>query len=206
MTSTKRTFTVAETVAQAKQEILADVRSGRLPRDAHSFSDLHDFVDANEYGGLCDPRTVEDLINHLGGYDADGNPPSAWITYANTVQAELDAWLKRGGVIVDFGPLIFKPLQESFYLSHHTIALTCKVRKLTYVISNQNKNNKELTPSLWRSVILAVIDRTVWRELYQQRCASLADAVRIAEIMEQVAALSIEMGELEARGDKSCGR
>lgn len=40
---------------QMKAEILADIESGRVPPTVSTFSELHDYVDANEYGGMCDP-------------------------------------------------------------------------------------------------------------------------------------------------------
>lgn len=62
-------------VEQAKSEILHDQRVGRVP-DVEGFSDLHDYVDANEYGGLCADRadwSIED---------------------AAEVQERLDVWLR----------------------------------------------------------------------------------------------------------------
>lgn len=35
-------------------EVLADIDAGTLPQYPASFSELHDYVDANTYGGLCD--------------------------------------------------------------------------------------------------------------------------------------------------------
>lgn len=46
-------------IARAKLEIRADEMSGRLPTGIRDFSRLHDFIDANEYGGLCEPGWLE---------------------------------------------------------------------------------------------------------------------------------------------------
>jgi hypothetical protein len=69
---------IAEAVARGKAEILADIASGRVPADVSSFAALHDYVDANEYGGLC-----EDPID----------PSCAPV---NEIQNALDAWLVCG--------------------------------------------------------------------------------------------------------------
>ena len=45
---------IKEAVARSKREIIADIASGRVPATVKTFSELHDYVDANEYGGLCD--------------------------------------------------------------------------------------------------------------------------------------------------------
>jgi len=45
---------VATAVEEVKAEILADIAKGIQPADVPDFSTLHDYVDANEYGGFCD--------------------------------------------------------------------------------------------------------------------------------------------------------
>ena len=73
-------------VARAKREIQADVKLGRVPTSVTSFSELHDYVDANEYGGLCD----------------DGQPGmdhEDWIAWGNSIQTRVDTWIKGGGLL-----------------------------------------------------------------------------------------------------------
>ena len=43
--------TIEQATEQAKAEILADVAAGTVPQACASFSELHDYVDANGYGG-----------------------------------------------------------------------------------------------------------------------------------------------------------
>jgi hypothetical protein len=56
-------------VAQGKSEILEDIKNGRVPSTVGSFGELHDYVDANWYGGLFDLDIEEsndfDAINKL---------------------------------------------------------------------------------------------------------------------------------------------
>ena len=71
-------------IADAKTEILDDVKRGIVPRDVASFSELHDHVDANEYGGLCAERFDIGFAN-----DSE---------FANAMQAAVDEWIRSGGV------------------------------------------------------------------------------------------------------------
>jgi hypothetical protein len=54
-------------IEQGKREILDDIAKGTVPADIATFGDLHDYVDANWYGGLFDMETEEgmNLINPL---------------------------------------------------------------------------------------------------------------------------------------------
>lgn len=72
---------ITEAVEQAKGEILDDMREGTVPTDVTTFSALHDYVDANVYGGLCDDDAA---------FDVDA---------ANEVQSTVDRWLAAGGAV-----------------------------------------------------------------------------------------------------------
>lgn len=50
---------VEAAVARGKAEILADIAADRVPADISTFSALHDYVDANEYGGICEEAWVD---------------------------------------------------------------------------------------------------------------------------------------------------
>ena len=69
-----------------KAEILADVRAGVVPETVASFSELHDHVDANCYGGLCFDL-YDLLIDFCGGEDEA-------VALINAAQNEVDAWIK----------------------------------------------------------------------------------------------------------------
>lgn len=62
-------------VERGKAEILEDIATGRVPASVADFASLHDYVDANEYGGLCEDR------------------PSVGAMRANDVQNALHQWL-----------------------------------------------------------------------------------------------------------------
>lgn len=57
----------------AKSEIRDDIASGQVPAEVGTFSDLHDYVDANQYGGEL---TLEEAV---------------------VVQDSVDQWLRAGG-------------------------------------------------------------------------------------------------------------
>lgn len=75
-----------ETVRRAKLEILRDIREGIVPKDIASFSDLHNYVDANYYGAAFDPDAPHTSFSN----DDD-------INFWNNVQGAVDEWIKRLG-------------------------------------------------------------------------------------------------------------
>lgn len=87
--STRETL-IATTVERAKSEIVYDVAAGIVPRSVSSFSELHDYVDANEYGGAV--RWPED-----GPPEGDDE---SYVTehckFWNAVQDQLHEWLASG--------------------------------------------------------------------------------------------------------------
>lgn len=75
---------IARCVTRAKDEILADIAAGRVPADVADFAALHDYVDANEYGGM-----TADAFKLDTSSDVD-----TW--FMQSVQTALDTWLKGG--------------------------------------------------------------------------------------------------------------
>jgi hypothetical protein len=67
-------------IHRMQSEILADVERRIVPETVRSFGDLHDYVDANEYGGICEP-----------GADAD-------IDDVNAAQTAVSDWIAEGGI------------------------------------------------------------------------------------------------------------
>ena len=50
--------TIETAIARGKAEIIADIAEGIVPTTVSTFSELHDFVDANEYGGLTEDAFI----------------------------------------------------------------------------------------------------------------------------------------------------
>lgn len=64
--------------SQGKEEILNDIKTNVVPKNITCFSDLHDFLDANSYGGFCENEYQNSKDFKL----------------ENKVQIELDNWIK----------------------------------------------------------------------------------------------------------------
>lgn len=71
-------------VERCKAEILADIASGRVPAAVAFFAEMHNHVDANEYGGACE-----------GEVDA---ADQAQADFWNRVHEAVDAWIKTGAL------------------------------------------------------------------------------------------------------------
>ena len=74
---------VRDMIRRGKLEIKGDIDAGIVPATVDSFSQLHDYVDANEYAGLCD----DNFMNPASQEGAD---------IANEVQWQIDEWLRTG--------------------------------------------------------------------------------------------------------------
>jgi hypothetical protein len=72
---------LAAVVAAGKREILEDMHRGIVPCNVSSFSELHDYVDANGYGAAFEEP-----------FDDSEEACAFW----NAVQNTLDAWIKAG--------------------------------------------------------------------------------------------------------------
>lgn len=71
-----------EIVEKAKKEIIEDIQKGVIPSSISSFGELHEYVDANCYGGICD----DDYIMLCNDDDIDT---------INDIQTTLSRWLKK---------------------------------------------------------------------------------------------------------------
>ncbi len=100
--------TLDESIERMKQEILEDIETGRVPTDCPSFSALHDYVDANEYGGFCEGALADALIEHFGGCDKNEGMPGAMLEFLNNAQNAIDLWLKTNGVAQSTGTMMKK--------------------------------------------------------------------------------------------------
>jgi hypothetical protein len=50
---------LADRIQRGKSEILHDIEAGIVPADVDDFAKLHDYVDANCYGGMCDDDAMD---------------------------------------------------------------------------------------------------------------------------------------------------
>ncbi|SEF34310.1 hypothetical protein SAMN05421837_107315 [Amycolatopsis pretoriensis] len=99
---------VALIAQRVRSEVADDIAMGTVPADVKAFSDLHDYVDANEYGGLCaenfgPTRMAFDVQNvvhewlaagRLDFPDIDVDDPvsrEAWAVFGNRAEANAPA-------------------------------------------------------------------------------------------------------------------
>jgi hypothetical protein len=85
--------TLEQTVSRMKSEILDDINKGVIPNKVNSFSELHDYVDANTYGGFCEDKVADALIEFFGGRTKDEGMPEKFHDYMNQAQTSIDEWL-----------------------------------------------------------------------------------------------------------------
>jgi hypothetical protein len=87
-------------IERSKTEILEDIEQGIVPHTVADFSELHDYVDANEYGGLCSDSWWC-LPDHADDATVEAN--GGWLVHfeqSEAVQDAVDQWLKGGRSIV----------------------------------------------------------------------------------------------------------
>ena len=82
-------------IALAKSSIVALVAVGTIPATVATFSELHDYIDANELGALCDVSTWPAMAEDEDG-NADPEDHAAWMAEIATVQDTVDAWIRAG--------------------------------------------------------------------------------------------------------------
>jgi hypothetical protein len=80
-----------------KVEIIADVKAGTVPSTVATFSELHDYVDANCYGGS---ETLLDELDAKAPDTDEGHSGalSAMCDLMNPSQEIVDIWIKAGGI------------------------------------------------------------------------------------------------------------
>lgn len=102
------------TVERMKAEIRKDIQTGKLPGNLTSFESLHNHVDANCYGGLCEEsdldgfKGIDALCFHYPNepHEEAGSMGQRAIAAVNDMQGDVGTWLAntRGE---DGGPTYF---------------------------------------------------------------------------------------------------
>ena len=90
-------ITSNEIAERMKREILDDVSAGTVPANIVGYADLHQYVDANCYGG------TEALFDaaHDAAADTEEGHTAAWNSFCDLVNPAIetvDAWIKSGGI------------------------------------------------------------------------------------------------------------
>lgn len=92
-------ITNTELAERMKLEILADVAAGKVPVNIAGYAELHDYADANCYGG------TEAMFNaaHDAVPDTQQDHTTAWNSFCELVNPAIEAvdeWIKSGGMRV----------------------------------------------------------------------------------------------------------
>lgn len=80
----KKMQTTAQIIDRAKAEVIEDVKAGIVPTTITRAHELHDYVDANKYGGMCAENFGDDI--------------DQTIDTGNAMFEALDAWIVAGGL------------------------------------------------------------------------------------------------------------
>jgi hypothetical protein len=67
-----------QVIHRAKREILDDIETGNVPASVGSFSELHDFVDANGYGGAFEEDAH--CVDNVDFWNAVQNSVNKWLS------------------------------------------------------------------------------------------------------------------------------
>lgn len=89
------------TVQRMKSEIIHDIKADIIPIDCPSFSALHDYVDANEYGGFCESDVSVDVGNDVQ------------VEFINKCQNAIHEWISEGCMKRDYESLLDNPQPQS---------------------------------------------------------------------------------------------
>lgn len=103
---------IREATDRAIAEIIEDINAGTLPFDVNGFGVLHDYVDANTYGGLCDEGPID------WGYDAELGDANMDPGYQ--VQSAVHDWLTARAQRLGITEHVYDPAFGSGTHSAHT--------------------------------------------------------------------------------------
>lgn len=81
-------FTTADIIEAAKDQILDDISNGLVPETVKSFEELHEYVDANEYGLSIPTSPYAGIVVVFDNYEE-------MIEVMSDVQKTLDKWIKN---------------------------------------------------------------------------------------------------------------
>ena len=84
---------IDNSISLAWLEIVSDIKDGRVPCDVPTFAALHDYVDANEYGGLCNDfvvRVALQLMPPTNEEDAEVLDSDGFCNACNLIQSTLN--------------------------------------------------------------------------------------------------------------------
>lgn len=89
-----RIICLYDIVQAIKQDVLNLMKTGQIPTDVATFSQLHDYCDANCLGGLCDNATFDALAAQHRRTGETEAMPQGMINLINEAQGAVETWLQ----------------------------------------------------------------------------------------------------------------
>ena len=86
---------IEHAIERSKAEILHDMSTGVVPPTVCRFYQLHDYVDANEYGGLCEPDSWWCVADDYAELAFNDGSYLRHFDQSAAVQDAVDAWLQE---------------------------------------------------------------------------------------------------------------
>ena len=139
-------ITPQDMAEQMKIEILADMRSGIVPFSVKNFSQLHDYVDANCYGGS------EALLDELDASATDDEEHTRALNtlcdLMNPAMGIVNQWLAAGGPFIEFGLME----EETHSMNVDKTLIPSISDKVAYA-ANMAEIDKLVAPGKFRHVV-----------------------------------------------------
>jgi hypothetical protein len=129
-------FIIEHAIERSKAEILEDIAQGIVPGTVSTFSELHDYVDANEYGGLCEEGTWWMLPDDVPDEILELTNEGLQIIHtdqSNAVQDAVHAWLLRRTACREIGHKF-----EYAYDLNYDVAFNPSIDQSDHVISTSD--------------------------------------------------------------------
>lgn len=102
---------IVKVTRRAQAEILHDMKFGVVPVILEEFGELHDHVDANEYGGMCEDAIVDEGNLLFPERTDDTIATQGLMDVFEDIQTYLDLWITSksylGRVKTDLGLTIY---------------------------------------------------------------------------------------------------
>lgn len=128
------------TLARMKREIIEDVVAGKVPATVKSFGDLHNNVDANEYGGFCEDELADSMIAEFGGRDEHEGMPQGMLDFINDAQKRIDEWITEGGIAQDLAAQLNAKVKITEGPWGSSAAMSSDVYNIRYITGADGQN------------------------------------------------------------------
>lgn len=85
--------TLEQLIERIKEDVISLMAAGSIPKSVKTFSELHNYCDANCLGGLCEDTVFDALMAQHGGHDDQQGMPQGMLDMINAAQSTVGKWL-----------------------------------------------------------------------------------------------------------------